>query len=84
MYLNVAYFTLNYTISLHHNNPHTLSSHPVQRKLVVLAILPKHFSKRGTLILLNPHNVKFFLAPVSSVNGLNFFVLRSVYVSNMV
>jgi len=54
-----------------------------QRKLVVLFMLPKHLSKIGTLILLNPQSVKFLCAAVSFTNGLNFFVLRSVYVSNI-
>jgi hypothetical protein len=56
----------------------------LQRKLVVLAIEFKHVSKIGTLILLNPHNVKFLAAPVTGAYGLNFFVLKSVYVSNIV
>ena len=56
----------------------------IQRKLVVLAIEFKHVSKSGTLILLSPHKVKFLAAPVTGAYGLNFFVLKSVYVSNIV
>jgi hypothetical protein len=56
----------------------------IYKKLVILSIVPRHVSKIGTLMLVNPQSVMLRAVLVTFAYGLNSFVRRSVYRWNVV
>ena len=69
---------------LHAHKPHSPLPRQPHKEPIVLAILPKHLSKTGTLILLNPQDVNFLSYEESGIYGQSFIVLKSVYISYII